>query len=184
MLVLAVALLAGWVWASHAASGPTYLEYDVKAAALQKFATFVEWPPSAFADPKEPLVIGILGNDPFGTRLEAMLSNKTVHGRALAFKRFAKVEDALQTRCHLLFIRIEKTRLPSILEKLKAAPILTVGDTAGYGEAGVMINLAITPAGTLKFEVDLDRTKAAGLKLGSQLLDLATNRPGRPKAGE
>ena len=41
-------------------------EYEVKAAFLYNFAKFVEWPVEAL--PTRPLHVGILGDDPFGSR--------------------------------------------------------------------------------------------------------------------
>src|SRR5437867_1187382 len=48
-------------------------EYQVKAVFLFNFAQFVEWPPAAFADDKSPIVIGILGDDPFGAYLDEVV---------------------------------------------------------------------------------------------------------------
>jgi len=44
-------------------------EYQVKAVFLFNFAQFVEWPPTAFPEATAPLVIGVLGADPFGAAL-------------------------------------------------------------------------------------------------------------------
>src|SRR2546421_6062282 len=41
-------------------------EYLIKAGFIYNFAKFVEWPSAAFAQPDSPIVIGILGTDPFG----------------------------------------------------------------------------------------------------------------------
>ena len=170
--VLAVVLLSGLA-SGHAAGSAVRPEYDVKAAFLQKFALFVEWPASAFSSPKEPITIGILGQDPFGRRLETILSNKLAQGRSLEFRRYTKVEDVIKTRCHLLFISpCEKSRLAPVLEVLRTAPILTVGDTPDFGELGVMINLVVVGE-SLRFEINQETSNRAGLKISSQLLDLA-----------
>ena len=42
-------------------------EYQIKAAFLYNFAQFTQWPTNAFAGPDKPLVIGILGADPFAS---------------------------------------------------------------------------------------------------------------------
>jgi len=168
----------------RAASTPSGQEYEVKAAFLQKFALFVEWPATCFAKPQTPIVIGVLGKDPFGARLEMVLSNRTAQGRSLEFRRFATVSEAAQAGCHLLFIApSEKPHLEATLDALKDLPILTVGDTSDYGEKGVMINLVIVGE-NLRFEIDLGRTTAAGLKLSSQLLDVAVKVRGRRKPGD
>lgn len=166
---------------ARAAEPPARSEYDVKAAFLQKFAMFVEWPKEAFAAPSDPLVIGILGQDPFGPKLEATLANKLVKGRPLVFRRFSRAQEAIEAHCRLLFIAAsEKARLPEIFAALKSQPLLTVGDTPGYGEDGVMINLLLRDQ-NLRFEINQAAATAAGLKLSSQLLDLAVNAHLAPK---
>ena len=59
----------------------TATEYQVKAAFLYNFAKFVEWPPSAFSDAKQPLDICVYGRDPFGSALEDALLGKTIGER-------------------------------------------------------------------------------------------------------
>ena len=183
-LTALIVLLLASGGAGRAASPPGGQEYDLKAAFLRRVAMFVEWPSTCFATPQAPLLIGVLGKDPFGPRLEMVLSNKTVQGRSIEFRRFANVDEAVQARCHILFIApSEKPRLESTLDTLKTVPMLTVGDTVDYGEKGVMINLMIVSA-NLRFDIDLGRTSAAGLKISSQVLDLASKVRGRPKLGE
>ncbi len=42
----------------------------VKAAYLYNFARFVKWPGDAFEDEQAPIVIGVVGRDPFGAVLD------------------------------------------------------------------------------------------------------------------
>ena len=58
-LLLAISVLAA------AAQGPVP-EFRVKAVYLVKFIEFVNWPESAFPAVDSPIVIGVLGTDPFG----------------------------------------------------------------------------------------------------------------------
>ena len=53
-------------------------EYRVKAVFLFNFAQFVDWPPDAFTAPGQPFVIGVLGKDPFGPELDAVVRGETV----------------------------------------------------------------------------------------------------------
>ena len=169
--------------ASPAAEQPPRDEYEVNAAALQKFAMFVEWPASATATNPAPFVIGILGDDPFKEKLEKVLSSQRVHGKPLGFRRFANVQEVVKTNCQLLFIASsEANRLASILKELQDRPILTVGNTDGYCASGVMINLGVKNQGTLLFEINKDTAADAGLNISSQLLELAAKRYKRPKA--
>ena len=45
-------------------------EYLIKAAYLYHFAMFVDWPDDAFASRNAPIVIGIVGADPFGSAID------------------------------------------------------------------------------------------------------------------
>jgi hypothetical protein len=49
-------------------------EYDLKAVFLYNFATFVEWPESVRPPAGQPIIIGILGRDPFGTVLDEVVA--------------------------------------------------------------------------------------------------------------
>src|SRR5205814_5844176 len=40
-------------------------EYQMKAAYLYNFGKFIDWPPETLPANNSPLVIGVLGNDPF-----------------------------------------------------------------------------------------------------------------------
>ncbi len=152
---------------------PARSEYEIKAAFLFKFALFSEWPTAAFAASNTPVKIGILGRDPFGERLELVLRDKTIRQHPLEFVRFTRVEEALAAKCHLLFIgRSEQVRLREILNALGSSPILTVGDTAGYADSGVMINLLLLEQ-TVRFEINEKAVTGSGLRVSSQLLDLA-----------
>src|SRR5262245_28869896 len=77
-------------------------EYEVKAAFLYNFAKFVEWPPDAFKSAGDSFVIGILGDDPFGSGLEQNFSGKMVQDKKLVFKRLANVDEAV--KCPVVYI--------------------------------------------------------------------------------
>ena len=153
------------------------LEYQVKAAFLFNFAKFVEWPPAAFADAKSPIVIGILGDNPFGEDLAKTVRDKTVNNRPITIKKeFRSLADA--TNCHILFISTsEKQRLPEIFKGLRGASVLTVGETDRFTETGGMINF-VTGGNKIRFQINVEAAKSAGLKVSSKLLSLAS-RPAR-----
>lgn len=143
-------------------------EYQVKAVFLFRIAQFVEWPPSAFPEPQAPLVIGVLGQDPFGTYLDEILQGETVNNHPLAVQRYASVEEI--TTCHILFIsRSEDDRLDRVLVGLKGRDILTVGDVERFSARGGMIRF-VTERGRIRLRINLKAAEAANLKLSSKLL--------------
>jgi len=148
-------------------------EYQIKAAFLFNFAKFVEWPPAAFAEASSPFVIGILGENPFGGDLEQTIRGKTVSDRRFAIKEVGSL--AQMRNCHILFISAsEQKRLPEIFEALRGATVLTVGEMDRFTETGGMINFVREAQGSrIRFQINDETARKAGLKISSKLLSLA-----------
>jgi hypothetical protein len=146
-------------------------EYQIKAAFLYNFAKFVEWPPAAFANATSPLVIGILGENPFHDDLAQMVRTKTVDNHPLLIQEYRSAKEA--TNCHILFISTsEKDRLSEILKHLKGASVLTVAEMDQFTEGGGMINFVLK-GNKIRFQINNDAAKSAGLKISSKLMSLA-----------
>ena len=151
-----------------AAETPPSTEYQIKAVFLFNFAQFVDWPPSAFPDAQSPLVIGVLGRNPFEGALDEAVRGEKANGRPFLVQRFNRVEEI--QACHILFVsRSEAGRLPAILNALQGRSILTVRDTDGFAEEGGMIRF-VMEQNKVRFRINLDAAKAAGLTLSSKLL--------------
>jgi hypothetical protein len=154
-------------------SAPT--EYQIKAAFIYNFARFVEWPSKAFAGAKSPMVIGVLGDNPFHEDLERTLHAKSIDDHPLVVKQFRSPMEA--TNCQILFIsNSEKAHLPQILEGLKGASILTLGEMDHFTERGGMINF-VAEGTKIRFQINNDAAANAGLRVSSKLLALSL----RPK---
>lgn len=155
---------------SCALASPTP-EYEVKAAFLFNFSQFVSWPPQAFSSAKAPIIIAVLGQDPFGPDLDAIVSGQHVDGRPLVARRYHDVSEV--DGCHILFIdRSESAQLPQILRTLQGRAILTVSDIDGSAQSGVMIDL-VNQNDHIHMHVNLAAARASGLTVSSQLLRLA-----------
>jgi len=154
-----------------AAREPSPREYDLKAAFLYHFAQFVDWPPEAFPSPDTPLVIGVLGVDPFGPMLDETVRNEIVKGRRLVVQRYRRVQDA--AGCHILFVSAsEAERFDEILASLKGKPILSVGDTADFAIRGGIIRF-LTERNKIRLRINLESAKTANLTISSKLLRAA-----------
>lgn len=152
---------------------PTPSEYQVKAAYLLNFAKFVQWPTNAFETTNAPIIIGVLGENPFEGNLESMIQGKAVCGRPLAVKFFASAKDAGLKRCQILFVcQSERKRLNDIVTALKGAGVLTVSELESFLGAGGMFNF-IMEANKVRFEVNEAAVKQSGLCVSSKLLNLA-----------
>jgi len=156
---------------SYAQEAPL-TEYQIKAAFVFNFAKFVQWPGATFAAPNSPIVIGIIGENPFHDDLAKTVRNKTVDQHPLVVKTFRSLSEA--TNCQILFIcTSEKGRLPEILETLKVSSVLTIGEMDRFDDAGGMINFF--KVGTkLRFHINQEAATKAGLKISSKLLSLST----------
>ncbi len=146
-------------------------EYQIKAAYLFNFLKFVEWPGESFADPLAPMVIGVVGEDPFGDALPQVVTGKTVQGRDLVIRTYHGGEDLRSA--HILFISSsERKKIPAILSSLRGTNVLTVADTDGFLDAGGMIQF-LNENGRVRFAISVDATNRTKLKMSSKLLSLA-----------
>lgn len=158
-------LLAGTLTAS---AQTAVKEYQVKAVFLFNFAQFVDWPESAFPQSDSPMIIGVLGDDPFGDVLDEIVRGEQVHGRPLRVQRFRRVEEI--TACHVLFIsRSESAHLEQIFSHLRGRSILTVGDADNFVLHGGMIRF-INEKNKIRMRINRDRAMSAGLTISSKLL--------------
>ena len=148
-------------------------EYQLKAAFLFNFAKFVEWPPGAFPEAKSPMIIGVLGDNPFGAELERTIRDKIVNGRPLQIREFRSPAEARE--CHILFVsNSEKKRLPEVVESLRGTNVLTVGEAENFIESGGMISF-VREGNKIRFQINDQAARGAGLKISSKLMNLAVH---------
>jgi hypothetical protein len=145
-------------------------EAETKSKFLVNFAQFTEWPATAFASGKAPLIIGILGTDPFGSHLDKLVENETVRGHHLRVLRYSKVEE-IKT-CHILYIsESEEPRLARIVRAMKEKPVLTISEIESSVMHGVIIRMRMEDR-KVRLAINLKAAKAAHLSLKSKLLRL------------
>jgi YfiR/HmsC-like len=166
-------LLLPWLCGQRiAAQSSAIPEYRVKATFLFQFTQFVDWPRDAFSSPQTPLVIGIFGEDPFGSFLDDTVRDEKANGHPLAVERYRKLDDI--NNCHVLFVsRSEATRITDIVAALKGRRTLVVGDINGFADRGGMIQF-VTEENKIHLRINLAATKAANLTISSKLLRPAT----------
>jgi len=149
-------------------------EYKVKVAYIYNFCRYIEWPESAFLEDESPLVIGVLGEDPFGSLLDTLAKRKKVKGRTVVVKRFRDWEQ--YTPCHVLFVpdtlagEIRQLAVRSTQQE----PTLVVGETHGFAKAGGSVYFHLDSDGTIGFEINIDAINRQQLRVNAKLLKLAT----------
>lgn len=157
---------------AQAGAAATAPEYQVKAAFIYKFATYIRWPASVGGNATRPFVIGVFGKDPFGPLLAEVVRGQTVQGRAIHIKPLARIEEALD--CDVVFVSSsERGNLGQIVSVLRGASVLTIGDMDQFAEQGGMIGLVTTEDNHIRFDINKTAIERSGLRASSQLLHLA-----------
>jgi hypothetical protein len=144
-------------------------EYRVKAAFILNFARFIDWPGDGYGE-GGALVVGIVGDDPFGGSLD-QLNGTTVNGHRIVIRRL-KAEDYLKA-CQILFVSSsERNRLGKILESVRGGSVLTIGELPQFNQAGGIIKFVIQDD-RVRFEINTGAAGQARLRISSKLLALS-----------
>ena len=154
-----------------AADAPISREYQIKAAFLYNIPKFVEWPADGFTDANAPIVIGVLGVNPFGDVLQTIVRDRKINGRSVIVKQVESVAEARVSQ--LLFVGAnEDARFAGMRKAMEGSTVLTVGESAAFAAAGGGIRFV--PVGDkLSFEINMSSVERAHLKISSQLQKLA-----------
>jgi len=146
-------------------------EYRLKAAFVASFAEFVEWPPDALKSPADPILICVLGENPFGAALSQAVDRKTVQDRKLLAREISAVQQA--SGCQILFVSSsERKHFRSILKDPQLSGVLTVGDTGNFTAEGGMINLQVE-GDRIRIFINQSAAAQGRLRISSRLLSLA-----------
>jgi hypothetical protein len=147
------------------------LAYNVKAAFLYNFARYVEWPKEAFADKQAPFVIGIFGENPFGTVLGRIAKTKTVQDRRIEVKNIDSLDGLAD--CHILFITdsVAMEQQQRIIEKSQKKPILLVGEIPKFLDFGGSVNFFLD-GNHVRFEINVDAVDHKKMQIDAKLLSV------------
>jgi len=171
-------LLAAGLCTTLAAAQHNGGEYALKAAFVSKFPHFAEWPDSALAN-RNTIDVCVAKPNPFGDALSELVAGEQLGERALNL-RYIDGADALPG-CHVLFVPARPAvNRKALLARAAALPILTVGDYGAFLDEGGIVKLQMID-GRVRFEVDVATAGRVGLRLSSQLLQLALNVRGGPR---
>lgn len=151
-------------------------EYDLKAVYLYNFLQFVQWPASHKSPSSDgAMVIGIVGESPFGNALNNLQENLLKNGmkpiRVVYYGHFR--EGMNLEECHLLFVcASEKKSFRRIVATLRDTSVLTVADTESFLAAGGMITMVQNQA-KIRWLINRAAASRTGLRLSPQLLSIA-----------
>jgi hypothetical protein len=156
-------LVAGQEWV-------TENPYKVEAAFLRNFSHYVTWPANAFAAPRSPWRIGILGRDPFGDILEKTFKGRTEQGRPFQIFRADTPEELPE--CNIVFVAYrDPARRRAALAVFRGKPVLTVGDAPEFLQEGGIIQFEVRDR--VKMSINLDQARSASLTIQTKMLEVA-----------
>jgi hypothetical protein len=158
--------------ATSAASGADVApEPLVKAEFIERISRLVDWPDESFASAQAAFALCLVGDDPFGDYLLKMTKVRTIQGRKITLTRVTDLGRL--GLCNVVFVaHSEDKRLDKILEQTRGRPILTVADTSGFAERGVLVNF-YRSGENVRFEVNVAAVDRSGLHISSKILRLA-----------
>ncbi|MGN6388388.1 MAG: YfiR family protein [Burkholderiaceae bacterium] len=147
------------------------LEYDVEAAYLYKFGSYVTWPEGTFATPDSPIVIGIAAADAVADALSRMVVGRNIGGRPLQVRRMGH-GDAV-SRVHILFVGADGNRdADGWLAQARGLPVLCVTREESGQPSGSVVNFVVE-GNRVRFDVSLEAAERNHLRLGAPLLSVA-----------
>src|SRR5260370_4289183 len=153
------------------AQRPKPSDYQVKAAYLYNFGRYVEGPSELTTAKSGPFTIRVLGEDPFGSTLDATLAGETIAGKNVIAKRISTPQESVN--CQIVFLSAaEAGRLNKIMEGLDKMAVLTVSDIPPVSQHGCMIQFVLERK-RVPFEVQLISPQHAPPPLSFALLQLA-----------
>lgn len=166
-LVLLLSLLNIAAFAQH----PISKEYQVKAVFLYNFTQFVQWPTSAFPSEDFPMIIGILGVDPFGSYIDDLTKGELVGTHPVTVVRYRSAQEI--SECHILYVNLkDKDGIRRALADLKVKPVLTVSDADSFTRNGGIIKF-MNEFGRIRLQINTDIATGAELVISSKLLRLS-----------
>ena len=173
--LLVISLLSIAMWGSSAgritAQPSSPAEHEVKAVFLYNFIRFTEWPAGSFATPEAPYLVCVSGNDPFGPLLEQVFGDRSVGRRPIETLRVA-AGDPRSPDCHVTFVGVSDDAAALTAAAHSHYGVLTVGEGRRFAEDGGIIGFHLQDR-RVRFSVNVGRAQLAGLRISSQLLNLA-----------
>jgi len=148
-------------------SGNNGNEYDLKALFIFNFIKYVDWTQT---NGTGNFKIVILGQSEINESLQKIAEQKKVNNRKVEIK---SSEDLDEINGQVLFIpRNMSDHLPECIDKFSGKGMLIVTEGKNLASKGSSINFVMLD-NKMKFEINQTAVRNSGLKVSSQLLDLA-----------
>ncbi len=147
--------------------------YEIRGMMIYHFGRFVTWPERVF-NAENKIVLGILGDDPFGASIDDILRNRRIRGRTWEVKRGNSLNDLKGS--HIIFVtQSKRNEIKEIFEELNSSKyrrtnILTIGDNIDdFCRYGGVMNVDRNNF----FTINSDAANKANLIIDSRLWQMA-----------
>lgn len=145
-------------------------EHEAKAVLLQKVLAFVTWPKGDKPGTR-PLKIAFIGQSPVAREFTRLVNGRS-EGNLSFEVRYESLDSNLDDY-QVVFLPLSNARRSQALaEKVAARPVLTVGESAGGCDKGIVLTLLVAED-RIRYEINLRQTRRAGLTINSQILQRA-----------
>ena len=170
--IFAISLFLLLEWSGSArAQNATPAEYQVKAVFLYNFTKFIDWPSTVFRTPSDPFIIGIIGNDPFGSYLDETVAGEKFGTHPIQVKRFSDAHSA--SDCQILYIGSHDQEFTKrVLSEVASKSVLTVSDIPSYYRWEGIVRF-VTENNKIRLHINLEQSRASDLVISSKLLSVA-----------
>jgi len=143
----------------------------LKSSVIFNITKFIKWPGSISPNnSSDSFNFCVNGHADISKIFASISKKKKIQKRKLVVNSETSILNL--RNCHMLFLGTSESRdLEKIIEAVHNYPILTVSDTPGFAERGVLINLVVK-RNKIRFEINRNSISSSGLKVSSELLQL------------
>ena len=139
---------------------------------LFNLTKFIDWPASKLDATHPDFVVCLLGSDPIGTNIDALMEGKTVQSKPVVVKHLTSIDSA--TACHILYESAGSRKgVAHALGELEKSAVLTISEKSNSDNPAQVMGLP-TSDDHVHIEVNLGAAQRSGLTISSRLLHLAT----------
>ena len=138
-----------------------------KALFIYNFTRYIEWPSNSSPN----FIIGVLGSSSVYSELIPIADKKNVGSQIITIKKFNSAEAV--TECNILFVGSDaSSQVTSLSASIESKNTLIITERPGLINKGAGINFVLDD-GKQRFELSKSNMAKKGLKVNTQLMDMA-----------
>jgi hypothetical protein len=140
-----------------------------KATYIKNFCLYTTWQLlESGKDTSSQFRIYIIGDSPIFEVLKQNYKSEKIKNKSVYLKKINKIDEIVS--CHILFVaESQKDLIKEIVTFAKDKPILTISESNGNAEKGIIFNFVVKD-NQLNFEFNKTAIKESGLYISSELL--------------